>query len=99
MSNRRRFKNSTTGYKGVTYLHHKWHAQIQKDGQDIHLGFWDDIQAAAQAYDIAASLLFGKHVAWLNFPDDEPTPDAIYQAVIGYLTKALTQVRHYSIED
>ena len=73
----------------MTYLHHKWHAQIQKDKQDIHLGFWDDIKAAALAYDCAASLLFGKQVAWLNFPD-EPTPDAIYQAVIGYLTRALT---------
>ena len=88
-SNRARFKSNRSGYKGVTYLHHKWHAQIQKDKQDIHLGFWGDIKAAAQAYDCAASLLFGKQVAWLNFPD-EPTPDAIYQAVIGYLTKALT---------
>lgn len=36
--NRGVFKNNSTGFKGVTYQHDKWHARIETDGQTILYG-------------------------------------------------------------
>jgi hypothetical protein len=69
LMNRRLFRNNTSGFKGVTYQHDKWHARIEKDGQLIHLGFYDDPVVAAGVYDCAAVLLFGRDYVWLNLPE------------------------------
>ena len=60
--NRKRGKNNTSGYKGVS-LHKKtgkWSAQIQ-------LGLHNSKEEAAKAFDIAARQLFGEYAS-LNFP-------------------------------
>ena len=56
----------TSHFKGVSWYksRSKWVAQIQIDGKRIHLGCFDDEEAAARAYDEAAARL-GRP---LNFP-------------------------------
>jgi hypothetical protein len=65
LANRGLFKNSQTGYKGVTYRKDRgvYHARIQR----THLGYFRDPTLAAKAYDRAARALFGAF-AVLNFP-------------------------------
>ena len=60
----------TSRFKGVCWMEKvgKWLAQICKEGQRRRLGYFDDEIAAAEAYDEAASELFGEH-ARLNFPE------------------------------
>ena len=87
LMNRRMFKNNTTGFKGVTYLHGKWHARIEKDGVEIHLGLHEDIKTAALVYDCAAAWLFGLEYVWRNLPQ-EPISLHIYQLVRSYVAKA-----------
>src|SRR6185503_18527028 len=72
LMNRRLFKNSSTGAKGVTFQNGKWHARIELNERAIHLAHVDDPKTAALIYDAAASRLFGVY-AVLNFPDC-PTP-------------------------
>ncbi len=72
LQHRGRFRNNSTGYKGVTGQHGKWHARIQLDGKLIHLGFYEQIVDAAQAYDYAAQILFGEY-ALLNLPEESPS--------------------------
>lgn len=74
LANRRLFKNSSTGFKGVIFQHGKWRARIQKDERDLYLGFYDDLRSAALAYDCAARLLF-QDFAHLNLPDSLTPPD------------------------
>lgn len=87
LMNRRVFKNNSTGFKGVTFQHGKWHARIEKDGQAIHLGFHDDLKTAALVYDCAASMLFGADYVWRNLPD-EPMPPEVMVRVQKYLDAA-----------
>jgi hypothetical protein len=60
--NKRKMKNNTSGYKGVTYnkLNKKWLAQIQFNKQKIHIGLYDTVENAAIAYNIAAKEVFGE---------------------------------------
>jgi predicted site-specific integrase-resolvase len=60
----------TSRFKGVCWAkgREKWVAYIKKDQVSRTLGRFHDELAAAQAYDEAASELFGEH-ARLNFPD------------------------------
>lgn len=69
MRNRRKHKNNTSGFTGVHWRNStkKWRAQIDADGRKRHLGYFDDIEEAARAYDAAALKLHGEF-ATLNFP-------------------------------
>lgn len=51
--NRDKYKNNTTGYKGVTWDkgRGKFRAQIRVHGKHIHLGWFDDPRGAAHGYD------------------------------------------------
>lgn len=54
--------NNTTGAKGV-YLcrsSNRYYAQICVNGRGKHLGFFDSIQSASAAYDVAARRAFGE---------------------------------------
>jgi hypothetical protein len=68
---------SHTGLKGVGWHRRRcrYHARIQFQGIRYHLGFFDDAQEAAQAYDSAARTLFGEF-ALCNYPD-EKTPRSV----------------------
>jgi hypothetical protein len=61
-ANRRRAKNNTSGFKGVSRYASmaKWHAQIWVNGRPINLGFFDDIDNARDAYASAALKYFGQ---------------------------------------
>lgn len=56
------------GYRGICPCVHRWRAQLSVNGQIIYLGHYVTKEAAAHAYDKAASLHFGEF-AVLNFPD------------------------------
>ena len=45
-------KNNTSGYPGVSWFKptKKWQAQIQVDGKNKHLGYFDSPETAHQAY-------------------------------------------------
>lgn len=68
--NQRGQKQKTSSiYKGVSW-HKKgkvWYAQIGLNQQSNHLGGFSTEEAAARAYDAAASEYFGEY-AYLNFP-------------------------------
>lgn len=71
MQNRGLFKNNKSGYRGVGWHKgcEKWQARIRVDGKLIHLGYYDDKDDAARAYDAAARIHFGEF-AVLNFPQE-----------------------------
>lgn len=62
---------ASSGYKGVRW--HKrqgqWQARIKVEGKERHLGYFDDVEAAARARD-EASIIHHGEFAFLNFPDD-----------------------------
>lgn len=58
-----------SGFKGVTRDKSKWRARITFEETTRNLGRFEDAEAAARAYDLAAFELFGEF-AWLNFPED-----------------------------
>jgi len=70
--NSRKNRNNTSGYIGVSWNKEKgrWSAYIKCNTKQIHLGYFDDLEQAAQAYDIAALELHGAF-ATLNFPQEE----------------------------
>lgn len=53
--------HGTSIYKGVSFFkkNKKWRAGIRVNGQSIHLGFFTNESAAADAYNIAAKKHFG----------------------------------------
>ncbi|HJP68265.1 MAG TPA: HNH endonuclease [Sphingomicrobium sp.] len=54
--------DNVSGYKGVTWNKQmgKWKAQIRNAGARLFLGYFEDAQAAAKAYDVKARELFGE---------------------------------------
>ena len=63
--NKSKTKRNTSGYKGVCWHTKigKWHAQIQFEGQRMHLGYYDDIEEARVAYEAVAKSLFEEYKA------------------------------------
>ena len=61
--------NCSSQYKGVTWLKRvgKWQARIICNGKSIFIGYFDDEEKAARAYDARAAELYGDYAA-LNFP-------------------------------
>lgn len=72
---------SQTGLKGVGWhkRRKKFHARIQQCGSRVHLGFFEDAETAALAYDFAARTLFGAF-ARPNYPDQK-TPRSVADSV------------------
>lgn len=71
-SYRRKFKNNTSGFKGIVYRKDRktYDSTIYVDGEQIYLGAYHTAEEAARAYDAAAREWFGRH-AVLNFPDTD----------------------------
>lgn len=64
MFNKNKQINNKSGYKGVYWEKQGegfWRARIQVKGKGIHLGVFDDILAAAEAYNKAAKQYFGEY--------------------------------------
>ncbi|EMH4108092.1 HNH endonuclease [Serratia marcescens] len=61
-------KNNKSGFKGVSWMKslRKWQAQICCNSKVKHLGFYDEKEDAARAYDKAAIEFHGEF-AWTNF--------------------------------
>lgn len=68
LANTGRRKDNKSGYKGVHWASGRqlWCAKIQIARKGKHLGYYDDPQDAALAYDMAAKLFYGEF-ARLNF--------------------------------
>lgn len=62
LCNKARYKNNTSGYKGVSWNNHakRWECQIRHGGVKDFLGYFDDPVEAAQTYDAAAIAFFGE---------------------------------------
>jgi hypothetical protein len=69
-ANGKSHRDSTSNYKGVSWdtRQETWLAQICKSGVRTRLGYFDDEEEAAKAYDEAALRLFGTY-ARINFPN------------------------------
>lgn len=65
-------RHGTSKFVGVAWhvRHQSWIARIQVDGEQLHLGYYDDEVEAARARDLAAIAHFGE-MARLNFPVEE----------------------------
>jgi len=61
MQNIKRIKSNTSGHKGVGFHRHtsRWRATIKADGVQYHLGLFDTIEGAIEAYANAANKLHG----------------------------------------
>lgn len=68
-ANRVRMPPARSAFRGVTNEGGRWRARIRVDGKLLNFGSHETEEAAARAYDAAASELFGEF-ARLNFPDD-----------------------------
>ena len=73
--------------KGVSWHEgrRKYHARIQLQGMRYFLGFFEDAETAALAYDEAARRLFGEF-AVCNYPDRE-APESLALQVAERLKK------------
>jgi hypothetical protein len=69
-------KNNKSGFKGVSLhsLSGKYEARIKFDSLKYQIGLFDDLETAAEAYDDAARILFGRF-ATFNFPGKVEKPN------------------------
>ena len=76
---------SSSQYKGVMWdkRRSKWQTMMGYNGKKIFVGYFDDEETAARAYDTKAKELYGKYAA-LNFPEPETDPLAKWSNVICY---------------
>jgi hypothetical protein len=76
---------SSSQYKGVMRdkRRSKWQAMIGYNRKKIFIGYFDDEEAAARAYDAKAKELHGQYAA-LNFPGPEKDPLAKWSNAICY---------------
>jgi hypothetical protein len=65
--NRKKPRNNTSWYKGISANGPNWKAQVQLNGEKIYCGTYKDILDAVRAYDRKAIELFGEF-ARTNFP-------------------------------
>lgn len=73
MGNTRKRSDNSSGFKGVSWEANRgWRADIQFLRRRFYLGHFSKLDNAAQAYDRAALLKFGKF-SRLNFPKSKPT--------------------------
>jgi len=65
-------KNNSSGYKGVNWSKgaNKWRTQISINGKQKHLGLFNNILLAAEAYDSAAQKYYGEF-AYTNFKNGD----------------------------
>ena len=54
--------HNTSGRKGVYFSKNKnkWHARIRFGGKQVHLGYFEDLNVAAQAYNDASAKYHGE---------------------------------------
>ena len=76
-ANTKRYRNNTSGFKGVTWDadRSKWMAQIHPNGRHIHLGRFDTPEEAHEAYMAAAIKYFGEFASggrpWQTKPQSQ----------------------------
>jgi hypothetical protein len=77
--------NSSSQYKGVMWdkRRGKWQAMIGYNSKKIFIGYFDDEETAAKAYDAKAKELYGQYAA-VNFPGPEKDPLAKWSNAICY---------------
>jgi hypothetical protein len=70
--NRQKQRVTSSKYKGVSWVRSsgKWKAAIQVDKKNLHLGYFEDEEEAARAYDAAARKYQGEF-AYQNFGGEE----------------------------
>jgi len=70
MANQGTRRNSKSGFSGVSWSSRagKWLARVKLNGQSAHVGYFNNAEEAARAYDSKAKELFGEF-ARLNFPE------------------------------
>ena len=68
MNSQKTTKTTLSKYKGVSFdkRYNKWRARLTFNNKTIHIGYYDNEEDAAKAYDVKASELFGQY-AKLNF--------------------------------
>ena len=61
-TNCRKYSNNTSGFKGVSWSkrRRKWESYIKTNNKTIHLGFFEDINSAAAAYEFASKKIHGE---------------------------------------
>jgi len=93
----RRAGRSGSKFRGVAWstTWHRWKATVRLDGEERHLGYWEDARAAAPAHDRAALFLFGA-ATFRNLPRARVIPASIadLRAEAHALVKATTTSRY-----
>jgi hypothetical protein len=85
--NKRLSKVNTSGFKGVSLdkKSGKWSAYVSNK----HIGYFDDIETAARAYDYHALLRHGEF-ALINFPNETPTEPVIIRRKVSSLYRGVS---------
>lgn len=79
--NRGKSRSNKSGFKGVSFhkRRNEYEAGIFKDGIRYFLGWHDNPEDAAHAYDLAAKVLFGEF-AYVNFTQED-VPEQVLQVL------------------